>query len=59
MSVLMHCVGRVLVALGESHTNLQLVMVNLKLSKLLLMTLLHLYNASLELLEGINIFHGC
>lgn len=55
----MHCVGRVLVALGESHTNLQLVMVNLKLSKLLLMTLLHLYNASLELLEGINIFHGC
>ncbi|RZC25700.1 hypothetical protein D0Y65_004416, partial [Glycine soja] len=42
---------RVLVALGESHTNLQLVMVNLKLSKLLLMTLLHLYNASLELLE--------
>ncbi|KAH1262442.1 hypothetical protein GmHk_02G005065 [Glycine max] len=46
--------GRVLVALGESHTNLQLVMVNLKLSKLLLMTLLHLYNASLELLEGLK-----
>ena len=48
-----------LVALGASGTSLQLIMVNLLLSKLLFMVSLHLHNVVLELLESISIFHGC
>jgi len=54
----MHCVGKVLVALGVSHTNLQLVMVSLQLYELLLMMSFHLRNAGFKLLENIDICHG-
>ena len=43
----MHCVGRVLVALGASNMSFQLVMVYLKLFELLFMAMSHLYNTCL------------
>ena len=55
----MHCVGGMLIALGELYMSLQLVVVSLQLFELLLMVSLHLYSAGLDLLENTNICHGC
>ena len=59
MGALRQCVSGMLVALGTSNTSVQLIMVSLQLSELLLISLLHLHNGDLELLESISIYHGC
>ena len=51
--------SEVLIALGASHMSLELIIVGLYLFELFLMASLHLRNAILELLESINICHGC
>jgi len=55
----MHYVGRVLIALRASHTSLQVALVSLQLSEFLLMASRHLPNMCLELVESVNVYHGC
>ena len=59
MSTFRQCVGKVLIALGASHTSLHLVVINLQLYEFLLMALLYLCNIGLELLESVVSCHGC